>query len=417
MAWWPSAPWVWWTCAIAALTYAATFAAVVVGRVRDARRRRVLDEANEWLTGAREPSSDAATRRKRALDCLAAAPARVVERLAIETAGVGDLPQALAESLLHRLGWDTWKAIACDRRRGQARWRRVLALRVIALARPDDAVLLLEAAVQDPDQEVRGAAAALLGQLPYRWAAELLVAALVSGPHARSRIATALEASPVDVADLLVELLADPRPAVRYWSAVLMRRHPTAVGLAPALEGLARDDDPPVRKAAVDTLAAVGGDAALRAARRALSDETPFVRAHAALALGTLHARDAAGAVVPLLADRDWHVRSAAKRSLEAMGAHAAAAVVGALEHTDAFARNGAAEVLHHLGTFERLLALEAQGPPDAERRRALRLLAQAGGARIWEATLERLDPPARGRARALLGELDVQPTGAPPAG
>lgn len=417
MSWWTPSPWVWWTCAAAAALYGATFAAVVVGRLRDAGRRRVLDEANDWITGAREPSSDAATRRKRALDCLAAAPVRVVERLAIETPGTGDLPQALAESLLHRVGWETWRAIACDRRRGRARWRRALALRVIALARPEDAYLLLEAAVQDPDEEVRGAAVTLLGQLPHRWAAELLVAALVSSPHARSRVATALEASPVDVTDLLVEFLADPRPAVRYWSAVLLRRHPTATGLAPALEGLATDADPTVRKAALATLAVVGGDAALRAARRALSDATPFVRAHAALALGTLHARDAAGAVVPLLADRDWHVRSAAKRSLEAMGPHAAAAVVGALEHSDAFARNGAAEVLHHLGTFERLLALEAQGPPDAERRRALGLLAQAGGTRIWEATLEHLDPPARWRARALLRVLDVQPAGGRPAG
>lgn len=414
MTWKAPAPWVWWAFAVAAAAYAVTFAVVVVSRVRDDRRRRLLAEVKAWLDGTRESAASPETRRKRALDCLAKAPARLVERLAADTPGAGDLPRLLAEALLDRTGHEEWTALARRGENRRARWRRALALRVLALARPEKAGPLLDEALRGSDDEVRSAAVALLGQLPDRWAADLLVATLINDPRARSRVATALETSPVDVSDLLVGLLADPQAMVRYWAAVLLRRHPDASGLEAALEALSEDPKPAVRKAALGTLSVAGGASALRAARRALSDPVPFVRAHAARALGTLHDRDSVAAIVSLLADRNWYVRLAAKESLEAMGPDTAPVLVGSLDHPDAFARNGVAEVLHHFGAFERLLTEEAAGPTDAGRRRVLAQLARGGSVHMWDAAFERLAPAARDRARALLREFGVEPVSRP---
>ncbi|MEP6592803.1 MAG: hypothetical protein ABJC51_03880, partial [Acidobacteriota bacterium] len=71
--------------------------------------------------------------------------------------------------------------------------------------------------------------------------------------------------------------------------------------------------------------------------------------------------------------------------------------------HPDAFARNGAAEVLQNTGGFERLLTLEASGPSDPQRLVLLEKLASAGGLRMSDGVLQRLPPSAQLRARALL--------------
>jgi HEAT repeat protein len=79
-------------------------------------------------------------------------------------------------------------------------------------------------------------------------------------------------------------------------------------------------------------------------------DPVPYVRAHAARALGHLRAADQAGVLLPLMADREWIVRAAAKQSLESMGPIVGGLLCDLLADPDRFARDGASEVLQGLG-------------------------------------------------------------------
>jgi HEAT repeat protein len=76
----------------------------------------------------------------------------------------------------------------------------------------------------------------------------------------------------------------------------------------------------------------------------------PYVRTHAARALGRLGAADHASVLVPLMADREWIVRAAAKHALASMGPSVAGLMHTMLADPDRFARDGASEVLHELG-------------------------------------------------------------------
>jgi hypothetical protein len=149
---------------------------------------------------------------------------------------------------------------------------------------------------------------------------------------------------------LISPLLAAAAAYDRYWGALLMRRYPDAPGLQRTLTGLARDHEPLVRRAAIETIAAVGFKGATDLVARLTTDPVPFVRTHAARALGRLGAADHASVLLPLMGDREWIVRAAAKQSLESMGAPVAGLVTGLLSNPDAFARDGASEVLRSLG-------------------------------------------------------------------
>ena len=291
--------------------------------------------------------------------------------------------------------------------------RRVNALRV--LARTDcDVVPLLERALQDGDAEVVGAAVSLLGSTADRRAAESLVGALRDNRYQHSRIATALDRFPLPIADLLRSLASDANPTARFWGATLLSRYGDAEGVLDDMARLVRDADPQVRKAAVETLGAVGGDNAAAAALGLLGDPVWYVRAHAARALGDLGVVETAPHVIGLLANQQWWVRQAAKESLEKMGPGVWRDLVKCLDHPDAFARNGAAEVLQNLGILDSLIVLEASDDhPGADKIELLRKIAAAGGVRMTNALLERTDAKLAERIRALLDRIGLEAAGA----
>jgi hypothetical protein len=82
------------------------------------------------------------------------------------------------------------------------------------------------------------------------------------------------------------------------------------------------------------------------------------------------------------------------------------------LDHADTFARNGAAEVLQNIGVLDSLIVLEAAtSRPSASKVEMLRKIAAAGGTRMTEALLERVDESVRPRVRTLLASLGLEPT------
>jgi HEAT repeat protein len=312
----------------------------------------------------------------------------------------------------HNLDWFVQQASAS--RSPRANWRRIAALTLLAHQGYSGIVPLLGQALGDSDSEIVGAAVSILGRIPDMKAADLLINALKAGQYPASRVASHIEQFPLPIAHLLRRLLHHPDATVRYWGVTLLARHKQAPGLDAELMTLTSDQAPLVRRAAIASLAQVNVAQAVAAARPMLTDAVWYVRAHAARAIALADDPDLAEDVAPLLADREWWVRTAAKDALQRMGSEVWSTLVPYLDHPDEFARNGAAEVLQNIGILDNLIVLEAAtSRPSASKMEMLRKIASAGGTRMTEALLDRVDPQTRPRVRDLLASLGLEPAGA----
>lgn len=321
-------------------------------------------------------------------------PRRTLERIATDPQTPPRVAEAFAcHAAEARVGELIELAARHDGELGK--WRRIEALRLFARARWYVARPLLAAALDDEDQDVVGAAVTTLGTIDEEWAATLLVGALRDGRTPRSRVATQLEAFPSDISNVLVPLLQEWTPEVRYWAVKLLARHHGASGVALEVAALAGDPDAGVRAAVAQTLGVLGGPAAVSASIPLLDDPVPFVRAHAARALGNQRLPHLAPLLTRLLDDEDWWVRSGAKTALTALGPAAASHVYAVLESPDRFARNCAAEVLQDTGVLDRLVSAWADDPADEERDQLVQLALRAGGKSFAAAAFARVGFPA----------------------
>ena len=314
-------------------------------------------------------------------------PRRTVELVAADAA----TPAALAEALSARALEDDPGGIV-GRAWNGARWRRITALRIVTRARWALAPVLLEHALAGDDEAVVTVAVAALGEIGDAHASALLVDALRDGRASRSRIATQLDQAAGSSPELLVPLLHDRDPAVRFWGATLLGRHAASDRAALALIALTGDANPSVRSAAVEGIAGSALAEAPRAAHQLLADPVWYVRVHAVRTLGSFGQHDLLSAAPPLLADDSWWVRSAAKEALERNPLRAAELLVDYLEHPDEFARNGAAEILQNIGLLDDLVDDARTNP--AQVRLLVRIL-NAGGKRLTASAGRRsgLDP------------------------
>jgi HEAT repeat protein len=241
------------------------------------------------------------------------------------------------------------------------RWRRIAALSRLARMRHPATPHVLYHALWHGDLDIASAAIRSLGALGDPWAIELLVAVLRDGRVPRSRVAAQLERLAPEPGFLLLPLLRDPDPAVRFWGATLLGAY-EELGEAD-LVGLTRDDDANVRAAAVEALGNRAGEAVAAATVDLLDDPTWFVRVHAARAAGLVAGADAAPAIAELLTDERWWVRTAAKDALRGIGGNSIPALVSTLSSPDRFARNGAAEVLQDIGLVDHLALDDPDSP------------------------------------------------------
>ena len=263
------------------------------------------------------------------------------------------------------------------------KWRRVAALRTLAMSGHPRSKALLRRALGDTDRDVASAAVKVLGDLGTPWAGEQLVRALREDCFQRSRIATQVERFLPDLGGSLVPLLSDPEPAVRFWGATLLSGCP-ALALQRLIE-LTTDADASVRCAAIKALSIRRELAGLGAIRERVVDECWFVRVQACRALGVLGTVDEAPLLARSLRDQWWWVRTGAKDALREFGPPVAGAVIPYLVDEDAFARNGAAEVLQDIGF------LDALGTTGSDGRLRERIFA-AGGPSIRDAARLRAD-------------------------
>jgi HEAT repeat protein len=262
-------------------------------------------------------------------------------------------------------------------------WRRISALNRLARMDHPATAHVLYHALWGEDEKAAAVAVRCLGSLGSPWAIELLVAALRGGRVPRSRVASQLERLYPEPAFLLLPLLRDPDPAVRFWSAMLLGPYETLA--ENDLVELTLDDDPNVRAAAVEALGNRKTEPAAEATVALLGDPAWFVRVHAARAAGHAAGAAAAPAIAPLLADERWWVRTAAKDALKGMGKDAAEALVPVLASSSRFARTGAAEVLQDVGLVDYLVLEHPQSS-------LLARIYEAGGEKLREAAEERTE-------------------------
>jgi HEAT repeat protein len=376
------------------------------------RRAMALARARQALDGIRRRELEAEAEQSAIVTLVATLPEHVL--LPLGAAGPHDTTAArrLAEAIVARLGRAHLELLASTPGHPRHNARRIAAMELLTRAHAPAISPLLARMVDDRDQEIVGASLAMLARIPDAVAATALVDALKQAKYTPSRIATYLDQFGRPVGEALRPLLHHPDPNVRYWGATLLSRHPVA-GIELDLAALAGDPAPLVRKAAVASLAELGGARLAEVAMTLLADASWFVRAHAARALASTGNADFAEPIAMLLTDREWWVRLAAKESLQQLGDEVWAVLVPYLDHEDGFARNGAAEVLQNIGVLDSLIVLEAAtSRPSAAKLEMLRKIAHAGGTRMTSAMLERVDDRARPRVRALLETLGLEPAG-----
>lgn len=391
----PSSDWFLGLLAVTVILYLVSALFVISGRVRYERRRTLFDRLREITSG--QPMGDAGKGRLEAL--LDAAPLRLLERALYNMEASDVVLSACALSMTRRRGQ---ARLVRRAETGWSRRRRVAAVRALAFTGSPDAWPLLERAVNDRDRESVRAAVVTLGRFPSPQTAGILVQALRQVPFGRAQIATFLEAYPTDTSALLAPLLDEPNAVLRYWGAMLAARYAGQPLIEARLVALVEDADPAIRKAAAASLAAADCKGSLPAILTLLDDPVSGVRSQAVLAAGKLGDAGLAPAVAAKLSDPDWAVRDAAKRVLEGFGPAVEGVVFDRLLDPDPFARDSAAEILQNIGTFERLLLLEAAGPSSPQRVNQIRVLTGMPHLRVWDAVIANL--PAQ--ARETLGPL-----------
>ena len=368
------------------LAWLGVSAYVVVGRAaHDLRADR--------LAGARARASGRGLSH-RALRHVAAAPS--LSR---------DVSLAFALEAATTIGRSRLVAHAGAHRTERGKWRRIEALRILALVDEAEATPLLERALL-ADEDVAAATAAILGGLNSEAAARLLAAAIADSNVPDSRLAAHLDSFPLEIPQVVEALATDSSAARRYWGVSLLSRYADRPEVRRQLCAAATDRNPNVRAAVAEALGAAPSDG-LEELDALVRDAAWFVRVRAARALGARRSPTLGAAVAPLLADESWWVRAAAKDALVSLGQEAAAAaVLPSLHSADEFARNGAVEVLERVGNVDAVLAEAAAAPYDPRKRRAAQAIVAASEA-AYLAAVERAAPELQDFLLAL-----VEPVG-----
>jgi HEAT repeats len=380
---------------------------VVIDRLLHDRRERKLGLIRRSLSDPRMIELSRAERTAFVEQLMDRVPTHVIYRMA----GSDELPvwarEECARMALAVIGLPQALRDATPHRGARRKWRRISALHVLLHARPTAIHALLRVALTDADADVASAAATVLQRIGDRRAAEILIEGLKSARLPASRIASRLERFTIPIGDLLRPMLSDTRAESRYWAATLLRDYHDEDGLASEIIPLVDDADAPVRKAALLTLGAMVPQNVTRLATRRLTDEAPYVRSAAIRALAQAGERTPdrarrkgiASSVAPLLADREWTVRAAAKDALVRLGPGTWREVAAQLSSTDGFARNGAAEVLQNLGVLDWTLRGIASGahPTDEAVDVLRRALKEGGVAMSKAAALRSKDEPIQG--------------------
>jgi HEAT repeat protein len=204
---------------------------------------------------------------------------------------------------------------------GDTRERRLMAAR-LAIGPAASVALVLEAALDDPDYQVRLAAARSLAELRAIRSVRLLVDKLGVAVEHNSRVLHYIfrQLAPA-LNDQLVALLeVEQSVLVKELALDALGHSGDGTAVAPITRVL-DDPSPEVRAKALRALTDLGYPDAGPRALRALADPAWWVRTQAAICVGRIGYLPALPALAELLADGQWWVRFRAAEALYALGA------------------------------------------------------------------------------------------------
>jgi HEAT repeat protein len=218
---------------------------------------------------------------------------------------------------------------------------------VEALGRTGDkrAAKHLVAALKDEDSDVRQKAAEALDRLGWQAKDEDEQQLYFIAKRDWDKC---LKMNPVMMKEL-IRVMNDEDPQVRKKAIETLSRieNPAVEPLAAAL----RDDNGRVREKAADALIEIGGIGVTQAFIVALTDRNPYTREIAAEALGRIGDNCATKILVAALNDTSWAVRENTAEALGLIGdGYAIEPLIGVLEDEDSDVRLKAAEALDRLG-------------------------------------------------------------------
>ena len=328
---------------------------------------------------------------------------RTMARIAADSSSDPELADALAHYVLET---DEERIVAAALGPG-AGWHGIQAVRILARAGHPQTLPALERMLSSSEEDIRAAAVTVLGDVEGEGATALLIEALRSGACPPRWASALLDRRPIPKMHLL-PLLDDEKPEVRAVATRLLSRiDASEVEVDEILLRLCGDPEADVRAAACGALSERGGAGAAKRIVPMLRDPVWFVRVRAARALGRLHDVESADKIAVLLESPSWWVRQAAKDTLVELGPAVKDTLVPWLDHHDGFARNSCAEVLQNIGVVADLVA-EADDRYNPARSAAaaalLRKILTAGGERVVDAVTE------------VSGSIDETPFGAPTA-
>ncbi len=259
-----------------------------------------------------------------------------------------------------------WQRLVAEATGPGAKNSRVEALTILVRAGFPDALELIRRAVAEGDPALTTSVLRVTAELETDAADAFLLEVLVEGTHPRARTATELGPRVARMHEPLVALVSDDDPTLRYWAITLLIPEMGDSDVALAATSRAGDSDANVRAAVAEALGACDPRIARPLLRRLLRDDAFFVRAHAARAVAQARDGSLAVGLLPLLADRNWWVRAAAKESLLQLGDAGLDVARSALSHADRFARDGALEIILGSGRMQELEVLADTGDAGA---------------------------------------------------
>jgi len=252
--------------------------------------------------------SGVATRLTELLDSANPKVSTVVTRLILEAPPLESLGPAL------------WKIVDSEDPELRAK-----ALERLELLSPDERDLpRWRRFLSEPDPQTRAAAIRVLAtNAPERFV-DLLVEKLpVADPKTREVLTAALSKLAVlrgmEMADLVLPLLASSEPAVRQAVVSILRAIPDRAGVIHRFVEYSRNLVGWVRERALNALLELGPDMG-PAVLQLLRDPDPSIRATALSMLDNVEGFREIEAVVPLLEDKDWWVRVSAANTLAQAG-------------------------------------------------------------------------------------------------
>jgi len=200
-------------------------------------------------------------------------------------------------------------------KKGRNKWSRIEAILALGLSGASSAIAVFEKGLFEKDADISYFCMLSLGQIQTELSLKILLSFLKKNKLSRQKVASILESFPPSAADIIVKLVDDPDPEVRFWATKILSRF-KPVKYMGKIKALSWDKSAQVRAAACECFGNIGGKEAEEILIPCLKDESWLVRVQAAQGLAKAIGGRSAKYIAELLSDNSLNVVEAAKEIL-----------------------------------------------------------------------------------------------------